>query len=108
MCNLGENDISLGGFPHYMIKEIYEQPSILGKICNTYIDENNQLFRKEISTDMRGWNPSAVTTICTDIEMQNCYVYLSALRKKDERIIYFANPSDRSGRVFLGQFLETK
>ncbi len=73
-----------------------------------WIDEKNQLFRKEIFTDMRGWNASAVTTICTDIDAQNCYVYLSALRKKDERIIYFANPSDRSGRVFLGQFLDTK
>ena len=31
------NDISLCGFPHYMIKEIYEQPAILQKISNTYI-----------------------------------------------------------------------
>ncbi len=73
-----------------------------------YIDENNQLYRKEIPADMRCWNPLTVTTISTEIEVQNCYVYLSAIRKKDERIIYFANPSDRSGRVFLGQFLETK
>ena len=39
-----QEDINLGGFPHYMVKEIYEQPSILGKICNTYIDQDNKLI----------------------------------------------------------------
>ena len=41
--NSKKDDIGLNGFPHYMIKEIYEQPSILGKICNTYINEYNQI-----------------------------------------------------------------
>lgn len=41
---VSQNDISMGGFPHYMIKEIYEQPSILGKICNTYISDSNELI----------------------------------------------------------------
>lgn len=31
------DDVSLNGFPHFMIKEIYEQPSILGKVCNAYV-----------------------------------------------------------------------
>lgn len=73
-----------------------------------WIDENNQLYQKEIVTDMKKWNPSVVTTICTDMDIQASYVYLSAIRKQDDKIIYFANPCDRSGRVFLGQFLETK
>ncbi len=41
---ISKNDISLGGFPHYMIKEIYEQPYILQRICERYINDNNELI----------------------------------------------------------------
>lgn len=73
-----------------------------------WINESNEISRKEIVTDIKLWNASSTTCISTEFRMQNCYVYLSAWRKADEKTIYFANPSDRSGRVFLGQFLETK
>ncbi len=78
------------------------------KVFLEWINEENQAFQKEIITDMKCWEASSMTSISTELEIQNCYIYLSAIRVKDEKIIYFANPSDRSGRVFLGQFLETK
>ena len=71
-----------------------------------WIDAENRMYQNLIETDMRDWNSGTISCIETDINVGKYFLYLSAIRKKDNRIIYFANPSDRSGRVFLGQICE--
>lgn len=39
-----KNKISKNGFEHFMLKEIYEQPTVLDEIMQTYIDANNNLI----------------------------------------------------------------
>jgi glucosamine--fructose-6-phosphate aminotransferase (isomerizing) len=40
---LDASDIEKGTYPHYMLKEIDEQPSVMRKIIQTYQDENGKL-----------------------------------------------------------------
>ncbi|MFP3423301.1 glutamine--fructose-6-phosphate aminotransferase, partial [Bacillus sp. SIMBA_161] len=37
------SDIDKGTYPHYMLKEIDEQPAVMRKIIQAYQDENDQL-----------------------------------------------------------------
>lgn len=71
-----------------------------------WIDAENRMYHKSIETDMRNWDSGTISCIETDINVGKYFLYLSAVRKKDNRIIYFANPSDKSGRVFLGYICE--
>ncbi len=73
-----------------------------------WIDEGNRIYKKLLNVDIRDWKSGIVTNIFVDISVGKYFLYLSANRKKDNKIIYFANPSDRSGRVFLGKILELK
>ena len=41
--NLNDDEINKGGYPHYMLKEISEQPSVIRKIMTKYI-KNNKFF----------------------------------------------------------------
>ena len=71
-----------------------------------WIDVDNKMYHKILNTDIRDWNSGTNTCVETDINVGDFFVYLSAVRKKDNSIIYFANPCDRSGRVYLGQICE--
>ena len=41
ICTTAQSDIikSKGGYPHFMLKEIHEQPSVITNILNTYINQ---------------------------------------------------------------------
>ncbi len=46
-----------GGFPHYMLKEIHEQPAVLRKIISKYVSPTNTLNFKNIhSVDLKSIN----------------------------------------------------
>ena len=40
--NIGPSIIAKGNFPHYMLKEIYEQPTVIGETLNGFFDPANQ------------------------------------------------------------------
>lgn len=42
-AEIDESDTELGTYPHYMIKEINEQPQVMRKIIKEYQDENGEL-----------------------------------------------------------------
>jgi len=44
-----------------------------------------------------------VVTLTDRIPPQNCELLLSVIRKKDGRRIYFANPAEEDGRIWLGR-----
>ena len=47
-------DASKGNFPHYMLKEIFEQPNLLSNIINFYYDqENSQLNFSNLNIDFK-------------------------------------------------------
>lgn len=43
IAEIDASDTELGTYPHYMIKEINEQPQVMRKIINEYQDENGEL-----------------------------------------------------------------
>lgn len=43
IAELDASDIEKGTYPHYMLKEIDEQPLVMRKIIQTYQDENGKL-----------------------------------------------------------------
>lgn len=43
IAEIDESDTELGTYPHYMIKEINEQPQVMRKIIKEYQDENGEL-----------------------------------------------------------------
>lgn len=71
-----------------------------------WIDNENRMQHKLLNVDMREWNSGMVYIVETDMNAGKYFLYLSAVRKKDNRIICFANPSDKSGRVYLGKICE--
>ena len=42
-AELDADDLEKGTYPHYMLKEMDEQPAVLRKIIQNYQDENGQL-----------------------------------------------------------------
>ncbi len=53
-AELDVSDISKGTYPHYTIKEIEEQPLVLRRIMQAYMDENGELsVPEEILADLR-------------------------------------------------------
>lgn len=71
-----------------------------------WMDVENNIHQKSLETHMCEWNSCTTTCIETEVNVGHYFLYLSAIRKNDKSIIYFANPSDRSGRVFLGKIFE--
>jgi len=71
-----------------------------------WIDDGNEMHNKLLNTDVCNWNSRTVSCIETEINVGKYFLYLTAVRKKDSRIIYFANSCDKSGRVYLGQINE--
>ncbi|MDH5717066.1 MAG: glutamine--fructose-6-phosphate transaminase (isomerizing) [Spirochaetia bacterium] len=46
-----EEEIEKGKYPHFMLKEIYEQTSILQKIIDTRLDSDNRIIFEELTFD---------------------------------------------------------
>jgi len=46
--NLDAEEISKGGYPHYMLKEICEQPSVIRKIISNYAVDGEFLIKQDI------------------------------------------------------------
>jgi len=46
--NLNDDEINKAGYPHYMLKEISEQPSVIRKIMSNYIVEGKFKINQEI------------------------------------------------------------
>src|SRR5699024_3989621 len=46
IAEIDASDTELGTYPHYMIKEINEQPQVMRKIIKEYQDDNGELDRK--------------------------------------------------------------
>ncbi len=70
------------------------------------IDADNRMNHKILDVDMRNCDSGTITCVETNISVGKFFVYLSAVRKKDNSIIYFVNSCDKSGRVYLGQIRE--
>ena len=66
-------------------------------------EEGRELFSMTLNCDARGWESGTVQRFSARIEYQNCELYLSARRKKDGKRVYFANPTEEDGRVYLGR-----
>ncbi len=73
-----------------------------------WITEENQLYRSELSVDLCKCDSNTTIHIPVVFKAQKCYLYLSLMRRRDNRVVYFANATDQSGRVYLGRFLESK
>ncbi len=46
--DLNSDEINKGGYPHYMLKEISEQPSVIRKIMTNYIKDNRFVISQDI------------------------------------------------------------
>ena len=47
-----DDSAQMGDFPHFMLKEIYEQPRILSNMLNSYI-KNGEVFINSLSSDIK-------------------------------------------------------
>lgn len=55
IADIDASDTEKGTYPHYMMKEIEEQPFVIRKIMSEYVDENDQLYMDpEIIQNVRG------------------------------------------------------
>lgn len=76
-----------------------------------YLDlfyENNGWESMHINCDMRTWDSGSIQDVCCLIPAMDCAIYLSAKYKADGRRIYFANQSDKDGKVLLGKIKSIK
>ena len=67
------------------------------------------LGRQEIfkfATDIRTWDSGTTKRISCIIDMAVGELYLRVCRKSDDRMIYFANRTEETGRVYLGELTE--
>ncbi|OQX94092.1 MAG: glutamine--fructose-6-phosphate transaminase (isomerizing) [Tenericutes bacterium 4572_104] len=46
--DMNSDEINKGGYPHYMLKEISEQPSVIRKIMTNYIKDNRFVISQDI------------------------------------------------------------
>ncbi len=72
------------------------------ELCIDVTDENGRQNTIVCREDMRRLNSGEIHKFNCMIKTGKGAVYLSARRKSDEKRIYFANVSDLSGRVLLG------
>src|SRR5215472_5970804 len=42
--SLGRESTGKDGFPHYMLKEIYEQPFVVGRLMEESLDQTGRIF----------------------------------------------------------------
>ncbi|WP_448574655.1 glutamine--fructose-6-phosphate transaminase (isomerizing) [Thermomicrobium sp.] len=60
-------DTSLGGYPHYLIKEIHEQPRVLARIAREHLDGARQLadlIRHSYGTFLVGCGTAGYAALC--------------------------------------------
>lgn len=50
---LDDSDTTKGDYPHYMMKEIHEQPSVIRRIVTNYYDKEQSLIKPEIISAMK-------------------------------------------------------
>ncbi len=83
--------------------------------ANCYFEANVQLeYKKDsgeqqclnVETDVRTWDSGKTKQICCVTDRVEGDIYLSVRRKKDDRIVWFANQADGYGRVFLGKLVK--
>jgi len=51
--DLDDTDTNKGEFPHYMLKEIHEQPSVIRRILSSYYDKDKSLINPDIIKSIR-------------------------------------------------------
>ncbi len=61
------------------------------------------LFSNRLDCDGKNWDCNTVCTVSDRIPVQNCELLLSVIRKKDGRRVFFANPTEDDGRIWLGR-----
>ena len=61
------------------------------------------LFSHRLSCDGEDWNCNTVITLTDKIPAQSCELLLNVRRQKDGRRVFFANPSEDDGRIWLGK-----
>ena len=83
---------------------LYQEAEVLLE----WVDNAGGQYSKKIECDMRRWEFGSSQTICCEMELVECRLYLSAKRKQDGRRIYFGNQTGRGGRVLLGQIKDVR
>ena len=71
-----------------------------------WTEENNQVFSAQIDFDLRSINSSTTVIVTVEVPYNAKKVWLSAIRRKDEKNIQFANRSDFNKKLYLGQINE--
>lgn len=83
---------------------LYQEAEVLLE----WMDNAGGQYSKKIECDMRSWECGSSQTICCEMELVECRLYLSAKRKADGRRIYFGNQTGKGGRVLLGQIKDVR
>lgn len=52
--DMTNGDVERGEYAHFMIKEIYEQPSVIRRIVTNYFDKDQSLINNQILKDIKG------------------------------------------------------
>lgn len=65
--------------------------------------EGVELFSLRFDCNGVDWEPGKVYTITHRVPAQNCELFLNVRRKKDGRRVFFANPTEDDGRIWLGR-----
>ena len=53
IINMSNDDVEKGEFPHFMLKEIHEQPSVVRRIVSNYFDLDKSLISADILKDIK-------------------------------------------------------
>ncbi|MCD7837077.1 MAG: DUF4832 domain-containing protein [Lachnospiraceae bacterium] len=82
---------------------LYDEAELGLKWINYYGKHDTRLF----AADMREWDSGRSYTVSCTIEVCETPLYIYARRKFDGAPIYFANASEKDGRVMLGDLFLT-
>lgn len=113
--NIDDGDADKGIFPHYMLKEINDQPTVIRKIVNEYLDGNNVCIDQGILDDVRA--ASSIKIVAAGTSYYSGLVSQTLLEKfiKKPVSVYVASEfvydtpiiDDNSIFVFVSQSGET-
>ena len=73
-----------------------------------YIDSGGLCQREKITCDIRRLDSRQSVQLSHRTKHGEGKYYISMQRKRDNRIIFFGNPADKDGRVFLGEIVSVK
>ena len=65
--------------------------------------EGELLFSDRLDYDGRNWDSNKRCILTGKIPAKSCELFLNVIRKKDGRRVYFANPTEDDGRIWLGK-----